>query len=102
MQPDESFRTFLTLFQCRGTHSLSMFWPLWTEDVGAGGSGCGCSAAVLCSYIMQSMRAGKLKDVLFIATGALMSTVSVQQGESIPGICYAVTLSNKKGSNDVS
>lgn len=64
-----------------------------TQHVNAGGSGAGCSAAVLCSYIMKSMREGKLNNVLFIATGALMSTVSVQQGESIPCIAHLVHLS---------
>ena len=54
------------------------------QDVHAGGSGCGCSAAVLCSYILDKMTAGELKNVLVIATGALMSPTSSQQGESIP------------------
>lgn len=66
-----------------------------TQGVDAGGSGCGCSATVLCSYILQSMREGKLNDVLFIATGALMSTTSFQQGESIPCIAHLLHLSNK-------
>jgi len=64
-------------------------------EVGAGGSGCGCSATVLCSYILQSMREGKIRELLFVATGALMSTVSVQQGESIPSIAHLVHLSNR-------
>lgn len=66
------------------------------QDVHAGGSGCGCSAAVLCSYILGKMEAGELKNVLFVATGALMSPTSSQQGESIPGIahlCHLVTIS---------
>lgn len=58
------------------------------QDVHAGGSGCGCSAAVLCTYILNKMTAGELKNVLFIATGALMSPTSSQQGESIPGIAH--------------
>ena len=58
------------------------------QDVHAGGSGCGCSAAVLCSYILDKMTAGELKNVLVIATGALMSPTSSQQGESIPGIAH--------------
>ncbi|MDD2362319.1 MAG: stage V sporulation protein AD [Oscillospiraceae bacterium] len=62
------------------------------QDVHAGGSGCGCSAAVLCSYILGKMGAGELKNVLFIATGALMSPTSTQQGESIPGIAHLVHL----------
>lgn len=63
------------------------------QDVGAGGSGCGCSATVLCSYVLQSIKAGRLRDVLFVATGALMSPTSVQQGETIPGIAHLIHLS---------
>jgi len=63
------------------------------SEVNAGGSGCGCSATVLCSYIMQSMREGKINNLLFVATGALMSTVSVQQKESIPAVAALVHLS---------
>jgi len=69
------------------------------QDVQAGGSGCGCSATVLCSYILQSMREGKIRELLFMATGALMSTVSVQQGESIPAIAHLVHLSNRPDFN---
>ncbi|MEG2597461.1 MAG: stage V sporulation protein AD, partial [Oscillospiraceae bacterium] len=67
------------------------------QDVHAGGSGCGCSASVVCSSILRRMRAGELKNVLFAATGALMSPTSVQQGESIPGISHLVYLSTQKG-----
>jgi stage V sporulation protein AD len=66
-----------------------------TQQVDAGGSGCGCSASVLCSYILSSMRDGTLNDVLFLATGALMSPTSFQQGESIPGIAHLVYLSTR-------
>ncbi len=62
------------------------------QDVHAGGSGCGCSASVLCSDILGRMKKGELRRVLFCATGALMSTTSSQQGESIPGIAHAVEL----------
>ena len=64
------------------------------QQVEAGGSGCGCSAAVLCAYILPAIRRGDLSNVLFIATGALMSTTSVQQGESIPGIAHLLWLSS--------
>lgn len=57
-----------------------------------GGSGAGCSATVLNSYILTKMNAGQYKRVLFAATGALLSTVSSGQGESIPAICHAVQL----------
>lgn len=62
------------------------------QDVHAGGSGCGCSASVLCTHLLPLMEAGGLKRVLFCPTGALMSPTSSQQGESIPGICHAVCL----------
>lgn len=60
------------------------------QDVHAGGSGCGCSGSVLCSYILNNMQKKNAHDVLFIATGALMSPTSSQQGESIPGIAHLV------------
>lgn len=59
-----------------------------------GGSGAGCSASVLSSYIWQQLRKGKLNRVLFVATGALLSTVSVQQKDSIPCIAHAVAIEN--------
>ena len=62
------------------------------QDVHAGGSGCGCSAAVLNSYILSKMERKELNSVLFIGTGALMSPTSSQQGESIPGIAHLVHL----------
>lgn len=67
-----------------------MIFDLERQDVHAGGSGCGCSGSVLCSYIMKEMMIGKIKNVLFVATGALMSPTSSQQGESIPGIAHLI------------
>ena len=64
-----------------------------TQDVHAGGSGCGCSASVLCSYILPAVKDGRIKNMLFVATGALLSPTSVQQGESIPGIAHLIHLS---------
>ena len=64
------------------------------QDVHAGGSGCGCSASVLCSYIMQKIKQRELNNVLFVATGALMSPTSFQQGKSIPGIAHLVQICN--------
>ena len=63
-----------------------------SQDVHSGGSGCGCSASVLCSYILNSMRKGEYGNVLFIATGALMSPVSSREGETIPGIAHLVNI----------
>ena len=62
------------------------------QDVHAGGSGCGCSASVLCGHILRNMEQGSLHNILFMATGALMSPTSSQQGESIPGIAHLVHL----------
>lgn len=62
------------------------------QDVNSGGSGCGCSASVLCSHIMKRIKNGELNRVLFVATGALMSPTSTKQGQPIPGIAHAVLL----------
>lgn len=64
------------------------------KDFGCGGSGCGCSAAVLNSVIYQKLLSGVYKDVLFVGTGALMSPLSVSQGEVIPSIAHALHLSS--------
>ena len=58
------------------------------QDVHAGGSGCGCCGSVLCSLILDEMRRGKIRNLLFVATGALMSPVSSREGESIPGVAH--------------
>lgn len=62
------------------------------QDTHSGGSGCGCSASVFAGYVFKKMRAGDWKRVLIMSTGALLSTVSPFQGESIPGIAHAVAL----------
>lgn len=64
-------------------------------QVGAGGSGCGCSASVLCGHLLPQVASGTIKDMLFVATGALMSPTSSQQGESIPGVAHLVWISNQ-------
>ena len=69
-----------------------LIYDLATQEVNAGGSGCGCCASVLAGHILQAMEDGVWERVLFAATGALMSPTSSQQGESIPGICHAVVL----------
>ncbi len=63
-----------------------------TQKTFMGGSGCGCGASILNSYVYSRMNKGMLKNVLFIATGALMSTLSSQQGNSIPAIAHAVSI----------
>lgn len=70
----------------------TLIFDLKKQDVNSGGSGCGCSASVLCSHILKQMDKGILKKVLFVATGALMSPTSSKQGNSIPGIAHAVLL----------
>ena len=70
-----------------------MIFDRGKQDVHAGGSGCGCSASVLCGHILPRVKKGELKNVLFAATGALMSPTLVQQGESIPGISHCVHIS---------
>ena len=63
-----------------------------TQDTHAGGSGCGCSASVLCGYILPKVQSGEWKRILFLPTGALLSTVSFNEGQSVPGIAHAVIL----------
>ena len=73
-----------------------MIFDTEKQDVHAGGSGCGCSASVLCGFLLSQLREGKLKKLLFCATGALLSPVSAWQGESIPGICHAVSIVSER------
>ncbi len=70
-----------------------MMFDIEDQDVHAGGSGCGCSASVLCGYFLPKVKSGEIKNILFCATGALMSTTASQQGESIPSISHAVYIS---------
>lgn len=69
-----------------------MIFDLKKQDVNSGGSGCGCSASVLCSHIMKEIKKGMYKKVLFVATGALMSPTSSKQGQPIPGIAHGVLI----------
>ena len=62
------------------------------QDVHAGGSGCGCSAITLCGTLLEELRSGKIKKLLFCGTGALLSPTSTQQSLPIPGICHAVSV----------
>ncbi len=63
-----------------------------TQDTHAGGSGCGCAATTLSAYILPKIEKGEWKRVLFVPTGALMSTVSYNEGESVPGIAHGIVL----------
>lgn len=71
-----------------------MLYDRKKQDVHAGGSGCGCSASVLCGVIVPRLREKTLHRVLFVATGALLSAVTVKQGRSIPGIAHGVLLTD--------
>ena len=71
-------------------------YDLERQDMHAGGSGCGCSAAVLNGYLLRMMREGCWRRIIFAPTGALLSPTSSFQGESIPGICHAVVFSAAK------
>ncbi len=62
------------------------------QKVQGGASGCGCSASVFSGHVISRMRAGELRRALILSTGALLSTISPMQGESIPGIAHAVVL----------
>lgn len=66
-----------------------------SQKVDCGGSGCGCSASVLNAYLLGRIEQGDLRRILFMATGALMSTTSGMQSDSIPGIAHGVVLERK-------
>lgn len=66
------------------------------QDVHAGGSGCGCAATVLSAYVLPKMCTGEWRRVAFMATGALLSTTTSQQGESIPGVAHLVVLERER------
>ena len=70
----------------------TMVFDNTTQDVHAGGSGCGCSAITLCGELLTKLRKGRLQKILFCGTGALLSPTSSQQGLSIPGVCHAVCI----------
>lgn len=76
----------------------AMIFDNEAQDTHCGGSGCGCSASVLCGHFLPMLERGEVSRVLFAATGALMSVMSVQQGESIPTISHLVEL--RRNSND--
>lgn len=81
--------------RCRHSDCGTLIFDREKQDVHAGGSGCGCSASVLCSYIMHRLEKGDFGNILFMSTGALMSPTSSFQGESIPGIAHLLNI--KKG-----
>jgi stage V sporulation protein AD len=74
----------------------TMVFDNTVQDVHSGGSGCGCSAITLCSYLLCQLNSGKLKHILFCGTGALLSPTSTQQGLPIPGVCHAVSIRSRR------
>ncbi len=68
----------------------TLIFNLEEQGVVCGGSGCGCSASVFSTYILDQFSKGIIKRVLFVATGALLSPTRIQQGETIPGVAHAV------------
>lgn len=74
-----------------------MLYDREIQQVEAGASGCGCSAAVAGCYVLPNMKKGVLKNVLLVSTGALMSPLSLQQGETIPSVAHLICYSTEKG-----
>ena len=66
-----------------------------TQDVGSGGSGCGCSAVTLSAYILKMLEEGIWKRVLFVPTGALLSKTSYNEGMTVPGVAHGVVLEKR-------
>jgi len=66
-----------------------------TQNTNSGGSGCACSAVVLAGFIADKIRKGEWKRVLFVPTGALLSTVSFNEGKSVPGIAHGIILESE-------
>jgi len=93
---DDFIRTGNPLGERYNDCGLILYDPV-SQDVHSGGSGCGCSALVLCGHILPAMQSGQLNRVLFLGTGALLSPTSTQQNESIPSVCHLICLSNQKG-----
>ncbi len=80
--------------RCRHADCGVIIFDGENQDTHAGGSGCGCSASVLASFIMHRFESGDFKNILFISTGALLSPTSSFQGESIPGVAHLINIKN--------
>lgn len=78
--------------RCRHSDCGLLIFDREKQDVHSGGSGCGCSASVLNSFVMHRFESGDFNNILFMSTGALMSPTSSMQGESIPGISHLVNI----------
>lgn len=78
--------------RCKHSDCGSLIFDCDKQDTHAGGSGCGCSASVLASFIMHRFEDGNFKNILFMSTGALLSPTSTYQGESIPGVSHLINI----------
>lgn len=65
------------------------------QGTGSGGSGCGCSAVTLSAHFLPKLRSGELKRILFVPTGALLSKISFNEGQNVPGIAHAVVIESE-------
>jgi stage V sporulation protein AD len=70
-----------------------------SQGTGSGGSGCGCSAVTLSAHYLPQLKSGKLNRVLFVPTGALLSPVSFNEGQTVPGIAHGLVLESVKKDN---
>ncbi len=66
------------------------------QGTGSGGSGCGCSAVTLSAHYLPKLKDGSIKRILFVPTGALLSTVSFNEGQSVPGIAHGVVIEHEE------
>lgn len=73
-----------------------MIYDIKTQEVNCGGSGCGCSAVVFCSWVMEKFRKEEIGNVLLIGTGALLNSTTVLQSESIPGVSHLIRITREK------
>ena len=73
----------------------NIIFDIENQDVHSGGSGCGCSAVVLASYILPKLKSGEFKKVLLIGTGAMMSPSSLKQGLCIPAVAHLIKLESE-------
>ena len=78
--------------RCRHSDCGLIIYDRENQDVHAGGSGCGCSASVLASFIMHRLEEKDFSNILFMSTGALMSPTSSNQGENIPAIAHLINI----------
>ena len=93
-------RTVLLDFMKEDGHDLSQvhmdcgmeIFDKESQDTHAGGSGCGCAASTLSAYVLRKVVTGEWKKILFVPTGALLSTVSFNEGQTIPSIAHGVVI----------